>query len=445
MRAPSVALLLLTPALAGLLPAFGQETPPPRLSLDLSAGLNRSSNPDLSASGGSETRARLDFGLNLASDTPDQTFRLRLSGLAESGSGLGTPTLRLSYGRTGKNADLALDASYSDSPVDLTEIGGTLDAPALLATTGRLRAAEAGLELHLGKEGPWGLDLSARTRSRDYTDTTDPDVQDSTRESLSAGLQLRQLAGGDLGLTYNQDRESLEDAVRTRRESRSVTLSFTRALDAATRATVRLGNTEAETRKSGAVSAASSGLTAGLDLARDLGNGTVELGLGLDRDAVGARQSLRLARSLTLPSGSFSAEIGWTGRDGEAGTATGRLGWSQTLPSDTFSVALARQVALNASDADTVQTSAQAAWSHALSERSKLGLSYGLSAVAAAGDTPVEGVTRQSLAASWSLELARDWALNTGVTLSSLDRDTTGRAEDATVFVTLGRSFVLLP
>ena len=108
----------------------------------------------------------------------------------------------------------------------------------------------------------------------------------------------------------------------------------------------------------------------------------------------------------------------------------GELAWSQELPADSLTLSLSRQVALNEDEADTLGSKLSADWSHKLGENSQFGLSWGLSSVVSAGDAVVDGTVRQSLTASYGHALTPDWALNAGVTLTEIDRDSTGAASD---------------
>jgi hypothetical protein len=444
-----LAVALAAAPLVALIPAHAEEAPPPRLAFDLGASVSQSSNPDLLASGGAATTdGALTFGLAAASDTRDQKFRLRLGSAWSAGAGVSDPGLTLSYARTGAHSAVSVQAQSIESAVDLSEpqtlADGSLNLSSIVATTGRLRASSAGVDLQSGMDGPLGFALSAKGTVQDYAQTSDPSVYDSTSASLSGRALLRQVAGGDLGLNLGRQSADFDDAAQTQSQSTSLTLSWDRALDAATRLSTSLGQTSAKTEKAGVVTNSSDGLTGALGLTRDLGAGQIDIGLGFDRDAAGVRQSLRLGRSFDLATTKFSAELGWSTRGDTGGAAVGKLAWAQTLPQDALSLSLTRQVALNTDDADTLQTSAAAEWRHKLTDRASLGLGYGLGAVSGL-DALVDGSMRQTLTASWSQQIARDWALTTGVTLRQIDRDSTGRADDASVFLTIGHTFVLLP
>jgi hypothetical protein len=206
-----------------------------------------------------------------------------------------------------------------------------------------------------------------------------------------------------------------------------------------------LGMTEAETVKSGATVSESSGATGTVGLTGALANGSWNVTLDSARDSLGTRQTLSLGRDLVLPTGSLSAEIGVTARDGGEADVVGRLDWSHEMPGSQLTLGLSREVSLNSDDADAAQTALDAGWSRDLTPTAKLGLSYALTRIEAAGDAAVEGATRQSLQASLTKTLPSDWQLRTGVQFKSLDRESKGSAQDNSVFLTIGRSFVLLP
>jgi hypothetical protein len=445
-------------ALLAWAPAFADETPPPRLAFDLSSTLDHATNPDLVTQGQPANEARLGFGISAASDTPDQKFRLHLGGVWTNGAGLGNtgsgnpglgdPGLSLSWTKTGAHAALGVSLQSQESAVDQsnpqTLPDGTLNYGDLVATTGRLRASDASVSASFGTDRPLGLDLSAQAAVRDYAQTTDASLADIRQSSLRATGHLRDGGGGDLALSLGQSQSQTADSLDSHSRNHDVTLSYSRPLDGATKLSASLGQTSAQTQRAGVVTQSSAGLTGSLGLVRDLAAGQVSLGLDISRDALGARQALRLGRSLKTATGTFAGELGWSMRDGTAAAAVGQLSWAQNLPLDSLALSVSRQVVLNSDDLDTVQTSAKADWSHKLGQSASLGLSYALGAVMGL-DAAVDGATRQSLTVTYSQNLTQDWALNTGVTLRHLDRDSTGRADDTAVFVTIGRSFVLLP
>lgn len=422
--------------------AWAQEAPPPRLALDLSANLSRASNPDLLASGGTaetgaETGAGLSLGLTFATQTRDESFRLRLGAGLAATEGLDRPALDLSYERKGATAAFQLKAVHAETDVDGDDA---------LSATGRVRDSDLSLGLQTGTAGPIGTSFLAQAHVKDYGQASDPSVYDSTSQTLSAGMTLRGLAGGDVSLTLRRTAADFEDILQTSREGLSLTLGYDRALDAATRLTASLGQTEAETRKLGLSFARSEGLTGALALQRALGNGTAELGFQSSRDATGARQSLQFSRALKLATASFAARIGLSARAGGQAEAVGQVSWTQDLPSDSLTLSLSREVALNEDEADTLQSTLSARWTHRLGETMQLGLSYGLTGVTgAAGAVGVDGTLRHSVTASYGQDLTRDWALRAGVTLTQIDRDSTGQARDETVFLSISRSLTLLP
>ena len=49
------------------------------------------------------------------------------------------------------------------------------------------------------------------------------------------------------------------------------------------------------------------------------------------------------------------------------------------------------------------------------------------------------------MTASLNRDLAADWQVEGGVRLTSIDRATSGQAEDQKVFLSIGRKFILIP
>lgn len=422
-----------------------EEAPPPRLALTLGVEARHRDNPDLVVSGAQgETTTGLSFGLKSATVTRNQAFLMNFDGVLD-GEGLTRPSLGLDYRREGAGAELRFSLQSRQSPVDLSEpvtdeTGATIG---ILAATGEVRQSSGRLDLQTGKDGPLGFSLGLRAQATDYSATTNPSLHDSRSRGVSLGVTA-QGAAGRFGLVLAANASRTADAASTARDGRSVKLTWSREIGALS-VSASLGDSLNKTRKSGSVTAQSDGLTASLGLEAGQPNGKAGLSFDLGRDAKGARQALRLTREMKLPTGEISAELGYEGRSGGPGTAVGRLAFALERPQGKLSFALSRQMVLDEDDADTVQSSASLGWQQDLGPAASLGLSWRLSAVEGLGDADVEALTRQSLTASYSHDLTQDWAVQAGVTLSRLDRAETGLAEDTSVFVTLGRSFVLLP
>lgn len=429
-------------------PALAQDVPP-RLVFDLASSLSYSDNPDLAATG-SDPRLAFDtrLGLTLNSTTRDQSFVLGLNGLARLDSGgltLRDPAANLSYTRLGADSRLSLTLSHQQSAVDLAEP----QDDDILATTGTLTRQSARLAFATGLTAPLGFDLAANLGARDYSDTTDPAVYDSTSRSLTLGAHLRLPdAGREISLTASRSTSDYDDIFQTTREGQDLSLSLSQTLRPGITLQAALGQSTASSRLDalgGLVTSQSSGLTGSLGLQATLANGTAGVSLASARDAVGPRETLTLTRNLDLPTGALGVRLGLSGRAGQEAQLVGALSYGIDLPTDSFDISLSRGITLNSSNQDVANTVLGLDYQHQITEQARLGLSFDLADIASGGSAGVAGSLRQTLTASYTQDLAADWQLTTGYTLRSLDTATTARATDNSVYLTLSRKFTLRP
>jgi hypothetical protein len=426
---------------------------PPRLTFEVSSSLSHDDNPDLDPAG-SEALTTLDnrFGLHLNTATRVQSLAFSLEGLARIGSDdaltLRDPSAELAYQLEGANSRLSFTGLYRESPVDVFEpvIGpdGSVSPTDVLASTGRITTRTAGFSFETGLQAPLGFDLSGNYSARAYSDTTDPDVFDSTTSSLQAAAHLRLAAGDTLSLTARSTASDYENATETERRGTEFSLGYDRDLRPGLSLQASLGQSDNTTRMLGVVTDQSNGLTGSLGLEQALPNGTASVTLSSARDSQGARQTLSFGRSMALPLGTLAATAGISARSGEAAALVGSLTYAHNLPADSFTVSLSREVTLNADDADVANTALELSYSHKINDVSDFGLSLDFLATSSAGSGTVEEATRQTLSATYSHDLTADWRLTAGYELRSLDRSSTAAASSNSVFLTVSRNFTLL-
>lgn len=425
----------------------------PLLVFNLSTGLTYDDNPNLN-SAATEAGAQLETGLGLALNrkTALSALDLSLDGILRTGAGtdgLREPALKLGYKVDTGNSRVTLDLSDKRSPVDLFEPGtlpdGTLSATDLVAATGTVTQQQASFGLETGIKQSLGFDLSGRFNGRSYSDTTSTSVYDSYVRGGSAGMHWRIDEANTLSLTANASSTDYSNSSATRQRSHDLTLSYDRLLRPDLTLEASLGQSQASSSTLGVVNQRSAGLIGSLGLTQKQKSGSASVTLEVSRDALGVRNQLSLGRSLTLPTGSFTATAGVSARSGGDAQLIGSLAYVQTLAVDTFKVNLSRQTGLSSTTTDQTSTVFGLDWRHKVNETSSLGLSANISSI---GGTGVSGSSRQSLSASWSHDLVRDWQLKAGYQYRTLDSTTTGvqgKVSSNSVFLTISRKLTLLP
>lgn len=410
-------------------PGRAQDAGPPVLTFGLQERLEASSNPLLVTDPGAASLVS-DTSLSLALSTSTRRDSLDLSAStalrAVTGGQEATasdPRFALSYGRQGADASFALNASYLQGevgflrPLDLVDPDagvvdpdpdvpdGTGDGEGVvdlgdLAGEGRRRDAAVSTRLTFGEEGPLGVTLSGRVAATRYDGEASDALEDSRRARAGLGLRLALSpvldATADLGLATLEGGDDEDEGVRR-----------TTSLD--------------------------------LGFALDRPRGPLSLSFGVAEADEGARTTLRLGRTLDLPLGALSFSLGAT-RTAQGGTeVVGSLSASRELPRDGSLSAAARRSVATTRDGETVVTTLSAGFARPLTARAGLSLDAAFAMTEDTGSGEGSQVGEAAAQVSWAL--TRDWSLGTGATLRLRDGSDSGQAEEAALFVTLGRSF----
>lgn len=314
-----------------------------------------------------------------------------------------TPTVSLSYGRDGIASSLDLGATFSVDDIEFLNPLDLIDEDGLpidfedLTGTGTRRSVAVNGSLSLRDDAPFGVVLSFSHSDLSYSDVTDPDLVDSSRTTLgaTARLDLTEAARANLGLTYSRFDEVGEDL------SETVTLNGSVSID----------------RPDGSYGFGAS--------ATDTENGT--------------RYNVRVNRTLLLPNGSLSGNIGVSRSVQSDYFVTGALAYNVTLPQGRFGARLERSVNTTSSDGETVRSVVSLNASRELTPRTNgsLGLSYASSEDTATGDRTEFG----SVSASIGFALSEDWRLNTSLRHEFREQTGTGRADANVLSLSLGRNF----
>jgi hypothetical protein len=252
-------------------------------------------------------------------------------------------------------------------------------------------------------------------------------------------------SGSEISLTASSTASDYQNATRTARDGRDLSLGYSQVLNPDLKLQASLGQSKTTTRQGGVQTSRSNGAVGSLGLEAAMPNGTASATLSLTRDALGARQSLSFGRSLDLPTGKLAVTVGVSGRSGDTQHLVGNLSYSHVLPSDSLAVNLSRQITLNADNLDVANTVLGLTYQHKINPVSDFGLSLNVLATGSGGSAGVTGDTRQTLSLTYSHDLTADWQVTAGYEVRRLDKSTAGTAESNSIFLTVSRKFTLLP
>lgn len=373
-----------------------------RLTFGMALRAETDSNADLDPiSPGRTNRAVADLSFGLTSETRNSRLALSagLSVQAENGpatanNGLVNPYLTLSYGREAANAALSFDASLRET--DLTTKNDVTDFD---ATTGTRRQALLDAGLQWGTDRPLGFGVTAGLADTSYQDAPGESDSRSTRLGLSARLDLSKATTLTLGLRGQRFDEEGAPEIRD-------TLGF----------------------------------DAGLDIARPRGSFGVDLSVEDTED--GQRETLRLRNNLELPRGTLAYSLGAADGVDDEVLLIGSLDYSLALPHGSLTAAMDRSLRAGSDDLENTVTSASLGYQRELTPLSRLSLSLNW-AESTATDTDLTTINT-SLGATYSHDLAGDWALDLGYLHRLRDEDGVGDASSDQVFLGLRREFSVL-
>ncbi|MEL6886548.1 MAG: hypothetical protein AAFP87_18700 [Pseudomonadota bacterium] len=440
-------------------PAFGQEGGGgPLFTFGVSTTLTSSDNADLDVvSAGDTTQLETTLSFGFETVTRTQALRFSFSDTLRSGSGpdaendLRGPNVALSYEREVADARFDLSARQStrdvDSALSQEELENLDTADALAVDSGTLTNRVLSFGMETGRQGPVGTELSLSQTRRDYSNTTDPDLEDSRTDSASAAVVLRPDDATEVRLSYGITEFTREDAVGTERTTRTFGINARRQLDPTTLITAGLGWTEI-TEDQTAIPLSlpdETGLTALFGYERDLQSGTVSARLSRGITSAGHRTDLTATRVFELPDGSVEITLGVAKPEARNAQPTGRVAYVRERADQSFGFALSSNIAVNSDRQVQRNTTADVSYNMQLTERDSFGLDLDFAKTSDVDGSGVTERTRSSATASYQRTLTPDWTLAAGLTHRRSRREGEGTARSNAAFVTLGREFSWRP
>ena len=369
------------------------------LDFDLGIRVQSDSNPDLSPSGspGSVTGGA-DLSFALSSETPLSNLSLQGStglDLADgASSSLNDPAFVLRYARATANAALTLDATLNDVALengDVTNFDSGI---------GRKRTATLAGDVEFGIAGPLGFGLNASVIDQQFSDSSNPELIDSRTVNLGGHVRsdVSQVLHLDIGTT---DRQFFPD-----------------------------GGDMRET------------VSTDLGLTLDRPNGTMALRLTADNTPDGDRLAAQFERQMDLPSGSVTYTLGATRGVNDQIYTTGSLSYARDLANGTLDIGLDRIVQQGAdTDTEIVLSTLRLGYTQPITPTTNLALTLNW---AEQRETQSDlSIANTNLSATLTRMVTPDWSLDLGYSYLMRVDDVTGQAQSDQVSLTLHRAFSL--
>ena len=385
----------------------------------------------------------LSFGY--LTETATDRFAFNIDGVLRGSDlpGAGTDfrfddqNMTVSYDREGANSRFSASADYNRANVDFLDPFQFIEDGVLITGSGTRDIRSAKLNFDTGTNDPLGFGVELSHRELDYSNTTDPLVFDTLRDTVAITARLRLSPVLNSRIKVSQEEYSADDLVSTNRTTRALSIGATYEISPVTTVDFDLG-TEKITSS---VAADSRGSFGSVNLTRALANGSA--GLVLDRSfgTEGGRTTLSANRSLDLPNGKLAFSLGVT--QGELGGAgvIGSIDYGQTLPRGELTASLGRSVVSGSDGNDVLTTKAALGYTMPATAISTLSLNFDYVQVEDVGTGGALTKDRTTLRAAYTRELTADWNLSAGYEHQRKFTEGSGTANSNTVFMTLGREF----
>ncbi len=401
----------------------------------------------------------LSFGLSDETRTQrfslDATTALRFTNLPEQESEIdfGDAILELEYDREAANAGLNLsadflryDIGFQRSLLTFTDDEGVILLPRDfddLTGTGIRNEYLVSGRIDFGRENLVGYNLEVAANGIDYSDASNPDLFASDEVAARAGvtfdLSPRTRAAIDLTAIYYED----ESEGQTDRDTEEIAFRIEHELSPRARLEGSLGFIDIDERDQVEGDILVTGPVGDIGWQYDVSNGDVSAEFVVLRDTPGRLNTLTFGRSVDIPDGAFSADVGVArDSDGEV-DFIGALAYAYEFGAHEAFARINRGIGVTDSREYRPETVADLGVVFGISAVSQLGFraTYAL----AEGTASDPRVARFDLDAVYSRRLTQDWNFNTGVSYRSRDEEGVGRANSPLVFVALGRDFLWRP
>jgi len=388
------------------------------------------------------------------------SFRLNAAGLLRANTPPGVDntfddrSLSLGYDRRGADAALSFGANYTFTSVDDRDPfdrdfeDDPLEESDLIVDRGNEQILGARFRIETGLAAPVGAAFTGRYEDRSYTDTTDPDLFNSERLSLSATTRATLDPVTEARLVLGLNYYSADDTQNTDRRTSRASVGVTRALSRTDTLDLSLGVSGIKTDETNNGIRSSETETGGIGnlvLSRELPRGRIGTSLAVDQSENGQTTTWLVSRNLPLPRGSLDLSAGVTLDVADELQPVGSLAFSRAFARGTLTAALSQDVRTSEPGNELRTTRASLGYTHQINTLSSFSLSASYAELDRAGGPQFNDTSRANLSATYNYQITRDWQLSTGYGYRVSEEETVGTATANRIFLTLQRSFTLRP
>lgn len=389
----------------------------------------------------------LSFGLS--SETRSQRLAFGLStGIAQNLTNGGSTEFEstraaLDYRISNRNTELTLGGFYVRDEVDDLAFDTELEDDTIDTGVGQREVFNLTTGLTVGEDGPITGTLTHVYEKSVFSDTTDPTLNDSDRQSVDGRLSFQVAPNLETSLFGSWSDVDEQGVGATDRETSRLGVGAVYDVTPATTLTGEVAYSTEET--TGAVTDETDGLNYALSLAHTRPNGVISVGFSEEDTLNGKRRQLTAGRSYVLQRGEFSFSLGATKTDGFDAQPIASLNLDYEIDRNSeISITLDQTAGITDDNNERINTRLDMSYTRELNSLSELsaGLELVEENVLAAG-----GIDRRSITfdLSHAYQLGGDWDLVSGFTHSSVQEDGEPDRNRSTLFLGIQKSFAYRP
>jgi hypothetical protein len=443
-----------------LLPPEIPEAPEPglRFTIDVNAGFTFDTNEDLTnPSEGDSTRTNIGADFGLVSETDVSRLALALLAEARYGTGPGPddglefriPLATLGYERDGFDSFANLNGRYFYDNVDddvLIFLDEDLNPVDLIVDGGDLRRWTFDGRVGFGAAAPIGAEAGFFFDSREYIDTTDPDLYNRAEWGVDGNVnfQITPTFRGRFIAAYSTLDE--DDVGDTLTDTTDLGFGGTYDIDAATVFDGNIAYTNIEQTTFDSFTTTTEGWIFDFSLQREVTNGTIGGALERTLTEAAERTQLTFDRAMELPAGELDYTLGAS--FSETGGETrfiGSITYEQELPTGSFSVSANQNTVTSDDEEDTLVTQVLVLYNHDINSVSSVGVNFGLGRSENIGGGASDPNIRGNAGISYRRALTQDWDWVLGYERQYSSEDGGDAATGNQVYTLIDRSFSIRP
>lgn len=423
--------------------------------LRLGEELRYDDNPDFDESGSQEElSARTNLSFNLNSTTTSQSLTLTLSGAIDvplnsrddrvssnDDVDFVDPFARLSYSRSNRTTALTLSGFYRLADVNDT-LPDDFDPEDVIFDPGEREDFGVNFGLEFGRQAPFGGVVDFSQRERQFRDTNDPGLFDTSEYDISTRLNFELTPRFTASLIGERDVYDAEDNVSTYEVTNTYGVGGSLIVNRTLRLTADLLRDEIDTeRNTGDTETDGLGLVLGST--QDLPNGSFSLDFSTRERFTGRRTELSFSRDMATLTGSFSYGVGITQSEDTDLAPLFNLTYVQDRTDGALSIGLDQGVRIDNEDEDVIDSRLSVNYSKQVNSLSSW--SAGLRFANTIVQNDDSDSRRLDLNARYSHDVGQDWSLVGGFTHSRGWEENGDDRVRNIVFLSLEKDFSFRP